>query len=115
VAGQPGATYRGHVHIGRAERPQVHLITGAPKGITDDQAYRVRGYVISMSARIVLFITAVVVSNIWLRVILLLTAAFLPYFAVIFANSGREPVRDEPEYFAGDAPRQLPAGPPSTS
>jgi hypothetical protein len=114
VAGRPEATYRGLVRIGRADRPQVHLITGAPKGISDDQAYRVRGYVISMSLRIVLFVTAVAISNVWLRVILLLAAAFLPYFAVIFANSGREPVRDEPEYFAGDGPRQLPA-PPSAS
>jgi hypothetical protein len=103
------------VRIGRAERPQVHLITGAPKGISDDQAHRVRGYVISMTLRIVLFIAAVLITDIWLRVTLLVAAAFLPYFAVVFANSGREPTTDKPEYFTEDNARRLPAGPTSTS
>jgi hypothetical protein len=99
------------VRIGRAARPPVHLITGAPKGITDDQAYRVRGYVISMSLRIVFFVSAVIAHG-WLRWTLVLVAVFVPYFAVVFANGGREPTRDAPQLI-GDATHQLPAAPPA--
>ena len=99
------------VRIGRAAKPPVHLITGAPKGITDDQAYRVRGYVISMSLRIVFFVAAVIAHG-WLRWSLVLVAVFVPYFAVVFANGGREPTRDEPQLI-GDVSHHLPAGPPT--
>jgi len=98
------------VRIGREAKPSVHLITGAPRGTTDDQAFRVRGYVISMSLRIVFFVAAVVASG-WLRWTLVGAAVFVPYFAVVFANSGREPTHDEPDLLIGDASRHLPAGP----
>ena len=103
------ATYRGRVQIRRRTRQPVHLITGAPKSIADDQAIRVRGYVISMSSRIVFFVLAVIAHG-WLRWTLVAVAVFVPYFAVIFANSGREPV-DDSDHLIGDARRHLPSGP----
>jgi len=98
------------MRIGRTAKPPVHLITGAPKGITDDQAFRVRGYVISMSLRIVFFVAAVLAQG-WLRWVLVAGAVVVPYFAVVFANGGREPTTDEPDHLVGDVSRQLPAGP----
>jgi len=88
----------------------VYRITTARPGITDDQSSRVRGYVISMSVRIVCFLLAVVASG-WLRWTFVAAAVFIPYLAVVFANGGREPNQDAPDTLLdpGDSPgRQLP-------
>ena len=88
----------------------VYRITTARRGITDDQAFRVRGYVISMSVRAVCFVLAVVATG-WLRWVFVAAAVFIPYLAVVFANGGREPTSDPPDTLIepGLAPdRQLP-------
>ena len=88
----------------------VYRITTARRGITDDQAGRVRGYVISMTVRIVCFLLAVVTTG-WLRWTFVAGAVLIPYLAVVFANGGREPVQDPPDTLLGpgDTPdRQLP-------
>jgi hypothetical protein len=96
--------------VRQADVPPVYRITTARRGITDDQAVRVRGYVISMSVRAACFVLAVVASG-WLRWAFVAGAVFIPYLAVVFANGGREPVEDPPDtlFAPGVSPdRQLP-------
>jgi len=87
----------------------TYRITTARKGIADDQAVRVRGYVISMSIRIVCFLLAVVTTGV-LRWVFVAGALLIPYIAVVFANGGREPIEDAPESLRGALDRELPSG-----
>jgi len=84
----------------------AYRITTARRGIRDDQAVRVRGYVISMSIRIVCFLLAVVTSG-WLRWTFVAAAVFIPYLAVVYANGGREPTQDPPATLIDHPGREL--------
>jgi hypothetical protein len=79
----------------RPQRGQAHLVTEAQPSKSADIAYRQRRYLIMMGIRAVCFVVAVVlyVNHVkwWLIGILVVGAIFIPYFAVIFANAGREP------------------------
>ena len=91
-----GRAYRGGVRSPhRTRRGQAHLVTEAQVSKSADIAYRQRRYLIMMGIRAVCFVVAVVlyVSHVpwWLIAILVAGAIFIPYFAVIFANAGREP------------------------
>jgi hypothetical protein len=77
-----------------SRRQRAHLVTEARPALTDDIAYRQRRYLIMMGIRAVCFVIAVVlfVNHLgWLTAIPLLGAIAIPYFAVVFANGGREP------------------------
>jgi hypothetical protein len=79
----------------RSGRDQAHLVTEARPGLSADIRYRERRYLIMMGIRTVCFITALLmfVNHLgWLTAIPLVGAVVIPYFAVIFANGGREPV-----------------------
>ena len=79
-------------HSGRP--PAVHVVTQAHRSLSDDIAYRQRRYLLMMGIRAVCFVIAVVmfVNHLgWLVVIPAVGAIFIPYFAVVFANGGREP------------------------
>ena len=79
-------------HSGR--QPSVHLVTQARRSLSDDIAYRQRRYLLMMGIRAVCFVIAVVlfVNHFgWLAAIPAVGAIFIPYFAVVFANGGREP------------------------
>ena len=79
-------------HSGR--RPPVHMVTQAHRSLSDDIAYRQRRYLLMMGIRAVCFVIAVVlfVNHFgWLTAIPAVGAIFIPYFAVVFANGGREP------------------------
>ena len=79
-------------HSGR--QPSVHLVTQARRSLSDDIAYRQRRYLLMMGIRAVCFVIAVVlfVNHFgWLTAIPAVGAIFIPYFAVVFANGGREP------------------------
>ena len=79
-------------HSGR--RPTVHTVTQAHRSLSDDIAYRQRRYLLMMGIRSVCFVIAVVlfVTHLgWLVAIPAVGAIFIPYFAVVFANGGREP------------------------
>jgi hypothetical protein len=93
----------------RAEVPAIRITT-ARKSVADDQASRVRGYVISMSIRIVCFLLAVVTTGI-LRWVFVAGALIIPYIAVVFANGGREPIEDPPETLRLGTDRELPSRP----
>ena len=69
-------------------------MTEARPGLSEDIAYRERRYLIMMGIRTVCFITAVLmfINHLgWLTAIPAVGALVIPYFAVIFANGGREP------------------------
>jgi hypothetical protein len=77
---------------GRRERPQ--LVTEARRSRSEDIAYRQRRYLIMMGIRLGCFVIAVVLfanGGGWLTAIPAAGAILIPYFAVIFANGGREP------------------------
>lgn len=72
--------------------PEVHRISGARTGLTEDVRGRQRRYIISMSVRTVSVILTVVLWNVtrplaWATLVL---GLLLPYVAVVYANAGRE-------------------------
>ncbi|GAA4067863.1 hypothetical protein GCM10022214_23350 [Actinomadura miaoliensis] len=76
-------------------RAAVYTVTDAPKPMSEDISYRQRRYLISMGIRTGCFVGAVLSAMLgaplWLVVLLVVGALFLPYISVIFANGGREP------------------------
>jgi Protein of unknown function (DUF3099) len=86
--------------------------------MSEDIAYRQRRYLIMMGIRLVCFVIAVVLFTNgagWLTAIPAVGAIIIPYFAVVFANGGREPANQRG--FQAYAPR-LPerhSGPPRNS
>jgi Protein of unknown function (DUF3099) len=70
------------------------VVTEARTAHSADVAYRERRYLIMMGIRTVCFLTALLlfVNHLgWLTAIPIVGALVIPYFAVIFANGGREP------------------------
>jgi hypothetical protein len=70
------------------------MVTEARPGRSADIAYREKRYLIMMGIRTVCFVTALLlfINHLgWLTAIPLVGALVIPYFAVIFANGGREP------------------------
>ena len=70
------------------------MVTEARLSRSADIAYRERRYLIMMGIRLVCFVIAVVLfinGAGWLTAIPAVGAIIIPYFAVIFANGGREP------------------------
>ncbi len=105
-------------HPGR--RPSVHVVTQARRSLSDDIAYRQRRYLLMMSIRAVCFVIAVVlfVNHFgWLTAIPAVGAIFIPYFAVVFANGGREPnnVRGFMEYRPNVPATRDPGGSPEAN
>lgn len=94
----------------------VHRITEAQESHTVEKRSRVLKYTISMSIRMACFIAAFFVHG-WLQWVLLGAAVVLPYIAVVVANGGADLTKREPpaEFFAGDDPRLLTAGPQPTT
>jgi hypothetical protein len=81
----------GHASRGRAP---VHVVTQARRSLSDDIAYRQRRYLLMMGIRAVCFVIAVImfINHLgWLTAIPAVGAIVIPYFAVVFANGGREP------------------------
>ena len=93
--------------MARSPATPIYRITTARKSVPADQATRVRGYVISMSIRIVCFVLALATTGV-LRWIFVTGALIIPYLAVVYANGGREPTQDAPETFVTGADRALP-------
>jgi hypothetical protein len=83
------------MRVGRPGHGQeVHLVTQAKRPLSEDIRYRQRRYLIMMGIRAACFVIALVmfVNHAgWLTAIPAVGAIFLPYFAVVMANGGREP------------------------
>jgi len=79
-------------HAARGQ--QVHLVTQARRSMSEDISYRQHRYLIMMGIRVLCFAIALIlyVEHLrWLVLIPAVGAIFIPYFAVVFANGGREP------------------------
>jgi Protein of unknown function (DUF3099) len=77
-----------------AHGQQVHLVTQARRPMSEDIKYRQSRYLIMMGIRVVCFVIALIlfVAHMrWLILVPAVGAIFIPYFAVVFANGGREP------------------------
>jgi hypothetical protein len=75
-------------------RNTAHLVTEAQKPRSEDIAYRERRYLIMMAFRVACFILTVALFAAgagWFAAIPAVGALVIPYFAVVFANGGREP------------------------
>jgi hypothetical protein len=75
-------------------RESAYLVTEAAKPRSEDIAYRERRYLIMMGFRIACFgLTIILFASGagWLAAIPAVGAIVIPYFAVVFANGGREP------------------------
>lgn len=90
---------------GRGREP-VHQITGARRGVRDDVDSRTRRYLVSMGVRTACFVLAVVTDG-WLRWVLIAAAVMLPYLSVVFANGGRERVENLPGSDLAQDPRAI--------
>jgi Protein of unknown function (DUF3099) len=98
----------------------VHVVTQAQRSLSDDINFRQRRYLLMMGVRAACFIIAVVmfVNHLgWLVVIPVVGAILIPYFAVVFANGGREPsnTRGFMEYQPNLPVARDPAGPADPS
>ena len=105
-------------------RGTAHLVTEAAPSRSEDIAYRERRYLIMMAFRVGCFILTVVLFAAgagWFAAIPAVGALVIPYFAVVFANGGREPNSTrgfrayEPNLPQRYSPpgRDVPGGPPS--
>jgi Protein of unknown function (DUF3099) len=80
--------------VHKTHRRDVTLVTDAQRPMSEDIAFRERRYLLMMAIRVVCFIVAVVLfvaHQHWLAAIPAIGAIVIPYFAVVFANGGREP------------------------
>jgi hypothetical protein len=80
--------------VRRPRRDRAQVVTEARRSLSDDIAFRQRRYLIMMGVRVACFVLAFVlfVNHAgWLTAIPAVGAIIIPYFAVIFANGGREP------------------------
>jgi hypothetical protein len=87
---------------------EVHTITAAQRGLSQEQTGRTRRYLFSMGVRTVCVLGAIIIPG-WPRWVLIVGAVALPYLAVVIANAGRE--NDEPG--AMGLPEQVPPALPS--
>lgn len=74
--------------MARAHQNDVVRITDARGSLSQDISARRRAYLISMTIRVVCFVSAGLAHG-WLRWVFVAGAVFIPYFAVVLANAGR--------------------------
>jgi Protein of unknown function (DUF3099) len=80
--------------MSQARGQQVHLVTQARRPLSEDIRYRQHRYLLMMAIRTACFAVAIImfVNHLGLLVLIpAIGAVLIPYFAVIFANGGREP------------------------
>ncbi len=78
----------------KSRRGTAQLVTEAAKPRSEDIAYRERRYLIMMGIRVACFVLTVALFAAgagWFAAIPAAGALLIPYFAVVFANGGREP------------------------
>jgi hypothetical protein len=119
--------------VHKTRQSDVTLVTDAQRPMSEDIAFRERRYLLMMGIRVACFIVAVILfvaHEPWLAAIPAIGAIVIPYFAVVFANGGREPSKSSgfriyqpnlPERYlaaqdpAGEPSRSATADPPATS
>ena len=76
----------------RRSRTDTQSVTSAPESRTEDQARRLRRYLLTMTIRTVCFVLVVIIDS-WERWVFAAGAVFLPFIAVVAANAVRPSVR----------------------
>ena len=66
--------------------PDAQSVTSAAEPRTEDQARRLKRYLVTMGIRTACFVLLVVIDD-WYRWIFAAGAVFLPFFAVVAANA----------------------------
>jgi Protein of unknown function (DUF3099) len=80
--------------VHRTPRAPVALVTEAKRPMSEDIAHRERRYLLMMAIRTLCFVIAIILfvdHTGWFAAIPAVGAILIPYFAVVFANGGREP------------------------
>jgi hypothetical protein len=75
----------------RRSRTDTQSVTSAPESRSEDQARRLRRYLLTMGIRTVCFVLVVVIDS-WWRWVFAAGAVFLPFIAVVLANAVRPSV-----------------------
>ena len=102
-----------HVHRHKDEPVAVQSVTSAPESLEQEQAHRIKRYLVTMGVRTVCFLGAVFTGTSgapwWVWGSLAVAAVLLPYVAVVFANavSPRAPGSSMPVMPSTDVPRQI--------
>lgn len=79
----------------RKSTSAVHTITNARTPLSKDIDQRQRRYLISMGIRTACLLVAIFAPMpLPLRIVAIIGAVVLPYFAVVLANAGRGPEKD---------------------
>lgn len=78
----------------KKQAPAIYRVTAARTSRSADISSRYRRYALTMGIRTVCFVGAIFTTGA-LRWVLFSAALLLPYVAVVMANGGREPTRDE--------------------
>jgi Protein of unknown function (DUF3099) len=78
--------------IHRREAATVQSVSSVPESRTEDQARRLKRYLVTMAIRTACFVLLVVIDE-WYRWIFAAGAVFLPFFAVVAANAVTPRVR----------------------
>ena len=87
------------------------LVTTARRSPREEQRERERRYLVTMGARIICFILAIVLFGVGLRWVAAFAVAgslILPWVAVVAANAGPRRAVERPSLFHRHVPRQLP-------
>ena len=96
----------------RHHAPDAQSVTSVAESRTEDQARRLKQYLLTMGIRTACFVLLVVVDE-WYRWIFAAGAVFLPFFAVVAANAVKPRVvgRVRPVVPTVDDTRHLTSGP----
>ncbi|MBG0739620.1 DUF3099 domain-containing protein [Paeniglutamicibacter antarcticus] len=97
--GAPGPT-KDRTHTGSAD---VHNITDAPIAHSDDMHRRMVKYSLAMGIRLVCLFLIFVLPG-WFKIIAIVGAVALPWFAVIIANGGSDTVNEHAVSLLDQAP-----------
>ena len=82
----------------QSKQESAQTVTAVPVSAAEDRAFRQRAYLISMSLRVVCFLSAVLLpAPMPVRIVLIAGAIFLPYFAVVVANAARRRTSEQPQ------------------
>jgi len=107
--------------VHRTSQRDVTLVTDAQRPMSEDIAFRERRYLVMMGIRVACFVLAIALFAAhagWLAGIPAVGAIVLPYFAVVFANGGREPSSTKGlRHYEPNLPERYtsPSDPPSRS
>jgi hypothetical protein len=106
-----------HVHRPHRAHKAVQSVTSAPESLAQEQAHRIKRYLVTMAVRTVCFVGAAVSASVgasaWVWGSLAVAAIVLPYIAVVLANAvrPRAPGESEPVWPGDDqGPTQIGRG-----